>query len=574
MAIYVFAFVACLVPLTTAYQRPPQPAFYNQWLAAVLWGAMAVCAALCTIGRGNTPIRSLLSRQAWRNSPQPWLLLFWLALVVAILFSVVTDRAPLFVQLPALAVLCVAFALTFFIGALPAHMIERTLHAVLAGLLVAALANAAVSLLQQFAPRWYDDVWIAGLAGDRPFGNLRQPNLLALLSLWGLLAAAVLAESTRWRALAFVIALPLFAALWLSGSRAAWLALPLALTCVLLHARAHETSVASNAPSHRRAYNVAIAGVLLFAIGAAAVYAVITIGSGVRAISVEQRLSLWRDVMLLIANAPWFGVGFNQLNFAWTLTPLPNRSADVFDHAHNLPLQLAVELGVPAVIVLFALLAGALLLSVKHSRASWRWPAIGVIAVALWQSLFEYPLWFAHFLLPTAAIAALLARSAVVAKHSPDDSKQKINVRNSAWSTVAIVGTSGFCLVAALWFLQGYQAIGGIYAIANDASKALAAAERTRQHYVYGHYGDYAEIALRGDRAPLDLFARPTRTVIDERLLTSWARAMARAGRNEDAAYLIARAREFAPDAAFERLPIIAPTVSAPHRLPLENFQR
>jgi hypothetical protein len=214
------------------------------------------------------------------------------------------------------------------------------------------------------------------------------------------------------------------------------------------------------------------------------------------------------------------------------------------------------------------------LLSVKHSRASWRWPAIGVIAVALWQSLFEYPLWFAHFLLPTTAIAALLARSAVVAKHSPDDSKQKINVRNSAWSTVAIVGTSGFCLVAALWFLQGYQAIGGIYAIANDASKALAAAERTRQHYVYGHYGDYAAIALNGDRASLDLFARPTRTTIDERLLTSWASAMARAGRNEDAAYLIARAREFAPDSAFERLPIIAPTLSAPHRLPLENFQR
>ena len=33
--------------------------------------------------------------------------------------------------------------------------------------------------------------------------------------------------------------------------------------------------------------------------------------------------------------------------FAWTLTPFPGRPIAFFDHTHNLPLQLIVELGVP-----------------------------------------------------------------------------------------------------------------------------------------------------------------------------------------------------------------------------------
>ena len=42
------------------------------------------------------------------------------------------------------------------------------------------------------------------------------------------------------------------------------------------------------------------------------------------------RLVLWRDTLEIISQHQWFGVGWGQLNFVWTLTPLSHRAADVF----------------------------------------------------------------------------------------------------------------------------------------------------------------------------------------------------------------------------------------------------
>ena len=53
------------------------------------------------------------------------------------------------------------------------------------------------------------------------------------------------------------------------------------------------------------------------------------------------------NTLALIAQHPWLGVGFGEFNFAWTLTPFPDRPIAFFDHTHNLLLQLGVELGVP-----------------------------------------------------------------------------------------------------------------------------------------------------------------------------------------------------------------------------------
>jgi O-antigen ligase len=51
---------------------------------------------------------------------------------------------------------------------------------------------------------------------------------------------------------------------------------------------------------------------------------------------------------------------------AWTLTPLPGRPTAFFDHAHNLPLHLAAELGLPLALAVMALLLGA------FGSAAWR----------------------------------------------------------------------------------------------------------------------------------------------------------------------------------------------------------
>lgn len=294
-----------------------------------------------------------------------------------------------------------------------------------------------------------------------------------------------------------------------------------------------------------------------------------------RSVSIAQRASLWRDVLVLIAENPWLGVGFGQLNFGWTLTPLPARAPDVFDHAHNLPLHLAAELGIPMTLTIMALAALAIYRSMRHSRAQWRWIAFGIIAVALWHSLFEYPLWFAHFLIPCAAVAALLAHSASVrgsetTKPQPKETAIASHGRVLAQLTtpLALLTTLALAAWLAVWLALGYRATSRVYEHANDIAKARSLARAAQAHPVYGYYGDYALIMLSGDEAALDLFSRPIRGVIDEKLLSAWARALDRAGRIEEAAFVVARAREFKPDPSFEYLPAVAPpAASAPLRL-------
>jgi hypothetical protein len=112
-----------------------------------------------------------------------------------------------------------------------------------------------------------------------------------------------------------------------------------------------------------------------------------------------SRVVLWSNVVHLIAQRPWLGWGWGELDFAHFTTLYPGpRFCDILDNAHNLPLHLAVELGLPAAVLFCAGLCWAFV----HARP-WRegdpvrqlaWAALLVIAV---HSLLEYPLWYGPF---------------------------------------------------------------------------------------------------------------------------------------------------------------------------------
>jgi hypothetical protein len=114
--------------------------------------------------------------------------------------------------------------------------------------------------------------------------------------------------------------------------------------------------------------------------------------------------------------------------------------------------------------------------------------------------------------------------------------------------------------------LRGYLSVATIYAEAGNLNAAHAAATRAQKHGLYGYYGDYAKVMIEGDAAPSTLFARATRSIIDEKLLAAWARALAREGRFDEAAHLVARAREFPQDRAFVDLPDVSAQTTAPQR--------
>jgi O-antigen ligase len=286
------------------------------------------------------------------------------------------------------------------------------LQPVLAALLLAGVLSSVIALLQVFAPQWTDGEWIArsGLPG-RAVGNLRQPNHLSTLILFGLIALVPLAEAGRvWglrlhRGLALVLGLLMIEAVVLTASRTGMVAtLLLAGWGVLDKGLSRRTRIALVAVPV--VYGLCWLGMAGWARESSHVF-------GGEARLAEKDLSssrgaIWKNTLSLIAAQPWTGVGWGEFNFAWTLTSFPDRPVAFFDHTHNLLLQFAVELGLP-VAALLALLLGA----------PWCWrcgaaraqpaeagvaarAALVMVLLAGLHSLLEYPLWYAYFLLPTA----------------------------------------------------------------------------------------------------------------------------------------------------------------------------
>ncbi|EER58028.1 O-antigen polymerase [Acidovorax delafieldii 2AN] len=126
---------------------------------------------------------------------------------------------------------------------------------------------------------------------------------------------------------------------------------------------------------------------------------------------------LWSNVLYLIAQKPWTGWGWGELDYAHYMTLFPGeRFCVLLDNAHNLPLHLAVELGLPVA----AVACGAAVAGVVRARP-WRetdpvrqlaWGALAIIGV---HSMVEFPLWYGPFQLVAVLALALLWRRPLLA---------------------------------------------------------------------------------------------------------------------------------------------------------------
>ena len=126
-----------------------------------------------------------------------------------------------------------------------------------------------------------------------------------------------------------------------------------------------------------------------------------------------SRLTLWSNVLHLIAQKPLLGWGWGELKFAHFVTLYPGpRFCDILDNAHNLPLQLAVELGIPLAVA-FCGVGSWLVWRAKPWREvdATRQMAWVVIALILLHSLLEYPLWYGPFQMALALGLWLLVRT-------------------------------------------------------------------------------------------------------------------------------------------------------------------
>lgn len=112
-----------------------------------------------------------------------------------------------------------------------------------------------------------------------------------------------------------------------------------------------------------------------------------------------SRLTLWSNVLTLIAQKPWLGWGWSELDYAHYMVLYPGeRFCDILDNAHNLPLHLAVELGIPLALVVCGG-AGWVVWRARPWRETdpTRQMAWGVLVVIMLHSMLEYPLWYGPF---------------------------------------------------------------------------------------------------------------------------------------------------------------------------------
>ena len=294
------------------------------------------------------------------------------------------------------------------------------------GWLLAALLSSLMGLVQYYGFSGALAPWVNVTGLGEAFANLRQRNQFATLTsmglaalLWWQVQAAGESESgpgvardTRpfyWCCMAALLALGNAS----SSSRTGMV--QLALLALLVAVWWKGSPAASQQVAARWVWRLLLLAFLVYGLALLALPRLLagtpvsldmltrlTVGDS----ACGGRATLWGNVLYLIAQKPWSGWGWGELGYAHYVTLYPRvRFCDLLDNAHNLPLHVAVELGIPAAL----LLCGALLWLALRGKP-WRQTdpakrvAWAVLALILLHSLLEYPLWYGPFLM-----ASLLA---------------------------------------------------------------------------------------------------------------------------------------------------------------------
>ena len=296
--------------------------------------------------------------------------------------------------------------------------------------LMAALVSAWVGLLQYFGATVAFGSWISSTDVGTAFANLRQRNQFATLTNMGLAALLWWMEMDKstpgyspngtvkaqwsWRFIA-----PLAAVLLLAAGNAASSSRTGLVQLVMLVIMRSIWARSAYGDAQRGMRNVMGAGVLTY--GIAAMGLPVLAGLDLHATGIlarmhdgdsicSSRLTLWSNVLHLIAQKPWLGWGWGELDYAHFITLYPgDRFCGILDNAHNLPLHLAVELGVPLALV-FCGLCGWLVLRAQpwremHPTRQMAWSVLALIGL---HSLLEYPLWFGPFQVAVVLCVGLL----------------------------------------------------------------------------------------------------------------------------------------------------------------------
>jgi O-antigen ligase len=257
-------------------------------------------------------------------------------------------------------------------------------------------------------------IWFPGAAGARPYANLGQPNQLATLLVWGLMALLWgQLHKVIGRAIAVFAAAFLLLGLALTQSRTGFLVLTVMLAAIWVWRRLWHSRAFSKVASGLYLYFLACP-VLLRWISSVLLQPQSDIYSRLQQHG-ELRLGAWRLFAGAVLERPWFGYGWTEVSSAQMAVAdqFPSLGG-IFQQSHNLFLDFVLWSGLPlGLLVLAALIR-------------WFWIRFGLVqrpedavlfmllgAVGI-HALVEFPLQYAYFLLPVGLVMGILdARSGI-----------------------------------------------------------------------------------------------------------------------------------------------------------------
>ena len=300
------------------------------------------------------------------------------------------------------------FCAAVLIGVLGATSARRTgdklMSAVALAWIFAAVFSSVLGLLQYVGGTASFGPWINATQLGEAYANLRQRNQFASLTNIGLLTLIWWSVQTRVTGIGLGLVWPIVTALLLgagnaaSSSRTGLVQLVLIALLIMLWGRLKQPSVRRVVFAAGTGYVLALIA-LPWLIGGdpSTSGAVARLQAGDSQCS--SRLTLWGNVLHLITEKPWLGWGWGELDYAHFITLYPGaRFCAILDNAHNLPLHLAVELGVPVALLICG---SALWLAWRakpwREEDATRQLAWGVLAVILLHSMLEFPLWYGPF---------------------------------------------------------------------------------------------------------------------------------------------------------------------------------
>ncbi len=331
--------------------------------------------------------------------------------------------------------------------------------------LAAALISSLLALLQYFGVASALAPWLSPTLTGEAFANLRQRNqfatltsigLVALLACVTLRARVTCKTSTHWTLVkllplpgwAYASALLLALGNAASSSRTGLLQWALLLVLTLWWQRAGRRPLAW----------LAVLALLMYALAVLLLPRLLSLATGISIEGLWGRLAqtggdsrrvLWDNVLTLIAQKPWFGWGWGELDYAHFITAYPgSRFTEILGNAHNLPMHVAVELGIPAAVLMCAGLAWAV-----HRAAPWRdtdparqmaWAVLAVIGL---HSLLEFPLWYGPFQLALSLCVVWLWQTRPLSDSPVKQVGQKSHVSwrvSAAAAALLALGYAGF----------------------------------------------------------------------------------------------------------------------------------